>query len=89
VVASDSLAYALTESRGIQTDLASGRETVESNRDIFIIVLDESGNWRFSRYMFNNPESPKPEEPTLVIVGFQEGAGSDHRVEQSVGGRDR
>jgi ketosteroid isomerase-like protein len=55
VVASDSIAYALTRSNGIQTILATGAESNESNREIFIFHV-EDGTWKIARYLFNKPE---------------------------------
>ena len=55
IVASKELAYALTRSNGTQTIRATGRETVESNREIFIFRRS-NGSWKIARYMFNKPE---------------------------------
>lgn len=55
VVASDTVAYALTRSNGTQTVLATGTESAESNREVFIFAL-EGGDWKISRYMFNKSE---------------------------------
>jgi uncharacterized protein (TIGR02246 family) len=54
VVASDTVAYALTRSNGVQTMLATGAESTESNREMFIFRL-EDGAWKISRYLFNKP----------------------------------
>jgi hypothetical protein len=54
VVASDQLAYALTRSNGTQIVHATGVESVESNREVFIFGR-EDGAWKISRYMFNKP----------------------------------
>lgn len=54
VVASDTLAYALTRSNGTQTILATGARGAESNREIFIFRRENSG-WKIARYMFNKP----------------------------------
>jgi len=54
VVASESIAYALTRSNGTQTILASGVESAESNREIFIFKKYD-GSWKIERYMFNKP----------------------------------
>jgi uncharacterized protein (TIGR02246 family) len=54
VVASDAVAYALTRSNGVQTMLATGAESAESNREMFIFRL-EDGAWKISRYLFNKP----------------------------------
>ena len=54
VVTSDDSAYALTRSNGTQTVLASGDQTAESNREIFIFRNTDSG-WKIARYMFNKP----------------------------------
>jgi uncharacterized protein (TIGR02246 family) len=55
VIASRTIAYALTQSRGTQTVLASGVTTPEANREMFVF-LNEAGAWRISRYMFNKAE---------------------------------
>lgn len=55
VVAGDSLAYALTRSNGTQTTVATGEQSAESNREIFIFARDPNGAWKISRYMFNKP----------------------------------
>ncbi len=55
VAASDTMAYALTRSNGVQTIHATGAESVESNREIFIFGK-EDGAWKISRYMFNKPQ---------------------------------
>jgi uncharacterized protein (TIGR02246 family) len=55
VVASGTVAYALTRSHGTQTMLATGGETAESNREVFIFAV-EDGAWKISRYLFNKPE---------------------------------
>jgi len=54
VVASDSVAYALTRSNGTQVVNATGAETAEANREIFIFAR-EGGSWKISRYLFNKP----------------------------------
>lgn len=54
VFASATVAYALTQSNGTQTILATGAESAESNREMFIFTV-EAGAWRISRYMFNKP----------------------------------
>ena len=54
VVASDSLAYALTRSSGTQTTRATGRQSAESNREVFIFQRRD-GAWKIARYMFNKP----------------------------------
>ena len=41
VVAGDSVAYALTRSNGIQTIRATGAESAESNREVFIFGLED------------------------------------------------
>jgi uncharacterized protein (TIGR02246 family) len=56
VVATDDLAYALTRSNGTQTVLASGAESAESNREIFVFRA-EDGAWKIARYMFNKSGS--------------------------------
>ena len=55
VVASDDIAYALTHSHGTQTVLATGTDSVESNRELFIFRR-EHGSWKIARYMFNMPQ---------------------------------
>ncbi len=55
VVASEEVAYALTQSHGTQTVLATGTDSVESNREMFI-VRRENGSWKIARYMFNQPQ---------------------------------
>jgi ketosteroid isomerase-like protein len=54
VITSDQSAYALTRSNGTQTVLATGDQTAESNREIFLFRHTEAG-WKISRYMFNKP----------------------------------
>ncbi len=53
-IASDHDAYALTRSNGTQTVLATGDQTAESNREIFLFRHTDTG-WRIARYMFNKP----------------------------------
>lgn len=54
-VTGEDSAYALTRSNGTQTILATGTQSAESNREIFI--LRRSGNaWKIARYMFNKAE---------------------------------
>jgi uncharacterized protein (TIGR02246 family) len=55
VVVSNSVAYALTRSNGIQVVNATGAESAESNREVFIFTR-EDGSWKISRYLFNKPE---------------------------------
>jgi ketosteroid isomerase-like protein len=55
VIASDQVAYALTRSNGTQTDHATGAESVETNREVFIFGREE-GAWKIGRYMFNKPQ---------------------------------
>jgi uncharacterized protein (TIGR02246 family) len=55
-VTSDGTAYALTRSNGTQTVLATGDESRESNREIFLFRRADSGGWKVARYMFNKPE---------------------------------
>ncbi len=55
VVASEEVAYALTQSHGTQTVLATGTDSVESNREMFIFRR-ENGSWKIARYMFNQPQ---------------------------------
>ena len=54
VVASDLLAYALTRSNGTQVVTATGAESAESNREVFIFARAD-GSWKISRYLFNKP----------------------------------
>jgi uncharacterized protein (TIGR02246 family) len=53
-ITGDRDAYALTRSNGTQTVLASGEKTAESNREIFLFRITDTG-WRIARYMFNKP----------------------------------
>jgi uncharacterized protein (TIGR02246 family) len=55
VIASDTIAYALTRSNGTQTVLATGAETAESNREVFIFAIEDD-TWRIRRYLFNKPQ---------------------------------
>lgn len=55
VVASDDVAYALTRSTGTQTTLATGGESAESNREVFVFGR-QNNEWRISRYLFNKPQ---------------------------------
>jgi uncharacterized protein (TIGR02246 family) len=55
VVASDTLAYALTRSEGTQTIVATGEQGAESNREMFIFARRPDGEWKIARYMFNKP----------------------------------
>jgi len=54
VVASDSVAYALTRSSGTQVVNASSAESAESTREVFIFAREDR-SWRISRYLFNKP----------------------------------
>ena len=54
-VASDDVAYALTRSNGTQTVLATGSDSAESNREVFIFRRQD-GAWKISRYLFNKPQ---------------------------------
>jgi uncharacterized protein (TIGR02246 family) len=56
VVTSDGTAHALTRSNGTQTVLATGEESAEANREIFLFQRSDSDGWKISRYMFNKPE---------------------------------
>jgi hypothetical protein len=47
-------AYALTRSNGTQTVLATGDQSAESNREIFLF-RDNGTGWKIARYMFNKP----------------------------------
>jgi uncharacterized protein (TIGR02246 family) len=53
-ITSDHTAFALTRSNGTQTVLATGDQTAESNREIFLFRHTDTG-WRIARYMFNEP----------------------------------
>ena len=53
-VISDKVAYALTRSNGTQIVLATGDQTAESNREIFLFRHTDAG-WKIARYMFNKP----------------------------------
>jgi uncharacterized protein (TIGR02246 family) len=55
VVLSDDVAYGLTRSSGTQTVLATGAQSAESNREMFVFRV-EDGAWKISRYMFNKPQ---------------------------------
>jgi uncharacterized protein (TIGR02246 family) len=55
VVANENMAYALTRSSGVQTTLATGEQSRESNREVFIFARREDA-WKISRYLFNKPE---------------------------------
>lgn len=55
-VTSDETAYALTRSNGTQTVLATGDESAESNRELFLFQRTDTDGWKISRYMFNKPE---------------------------------
>jgi uncharacterized protein (TIGR02246 family) len=55
VIASDAIAYALTRSNGTQTVLATGTESAESNREVFIFATENEA-WKISRYLFNKPQ---------------------------------
>ena len=52
VIAGPETAYALTRSNGTQTVHATGRQSAESNREVFIFRADQ-GAWKIARYMFN------------------------------------
>ncbi len=51
-ITSDRTAHALTRSNGTQTVLATGDQTAESNREIFLFRQTDTG-WKIARYMFN------------------------------------
>jgi len=53
-ITSDHTAFALTHSNGTQTVLATGDQTAESNREIFLFRHTDTG-WKIARYMFNKP----------------------------------
>lgn len=55
-VISDETAYALTRSGGTQTVRATGNESAESNREIFLFQRTGTDGWKIARYMFNKPE---------------------------------
>jgi uncharacterized protein (TIGR02246 family) len=55
-VTSEDTAYALTRSNGTQTVLATGDESAESNRELFLFQRTDIGDWKIARYMFNKPE---------------------------------
>ena len=54
-VTSPTTAYALTRSHGIQTVLASGDQSEESNREVFLLDRADVG-WKVARYMFNKDQ---------------------------------
>jgi ketosteroid isomerase-like protein len=56
ILTSDSTAYALTRSNGTQTVLATGDQSAESNREIFLFQRTDADGWKIARYMFNKPE---------------------------------
>lgn len=53
-ITNDHTAYALTRSNGAQIVLATGDQTSESNREIFLFRHSDIG-WKIARYMFNKP----------------------------------
>lgn len=53
---SDATAYALTRSSGTQTVRATGNESAESNREVFLFQRSGTDGWKIARYMFNKPE---------------------------------
>ena len=55
-VTSDETAYALTRSNGMQTVLATGDKSAESNRELFLFQRTDTDGWKISRYMFNKSE---------------------------------
>ena len=55
VVANEEVAFALTRSNGTQTILATGTDSAESNREMFIFRR-EDGAWKIARYMFNKSQ---------------------------------
>jgi uncharacterized protein (TIGR02246 family) len=55
VVANERLAYGLTRSNGTQTIVATGAQSAESNREMFVFKRDD-GRWKIARYMFNKPK---------------------------------
>ena len=55
-VTSDETAYALTRSNGTQTVLATGDNSAESNREIFLFQRTDTDDWKISRYMFNKSQ---------------------------------
>ena len=55
-VTSDETAFALTRSSGTQTILATGNESAESNREIFLFQRTGTDGWKIASYMFNKPE---------------------------------
>jgi uncharacterized protein (TIGR02246 family) len=54
VVASDTVAYALTRSQGTLETLATGDSDPEDNREIFIFGREDEA-WKIKLYMFNTP----------------------------------
>ena len=54
-IAGPDVAYALTRSNGTMTVLATGNESAESNREVFVFRR-EDGAWKIARYMFNKAE---------------------------------
>lgn len=53
---SEETAYALTRSSGTQTVRATGNESAESNREVFLFRRTRTDGWKIARYMFNKPE---------------------------------
>jgi len=53
VAGDDKYAYALTQSAGTQKINATGDETAEANREIFIFHNTDTNGWKIARYMFN------------------------------------
>lgn len=54
VVASDTIAYALTRSSGAMVMQATGERHPELNRELFVFGV-ERGEWKIKRYLFNQP----------------------------------
>ena len=52
VTASETVAYGLTHSAGQQTILATGEQSPEANREMYIFLREDS-TWKIHRYMFN------------------------------------
>lgn len=55
VAMDDSLAFVRTQSNGTQLIHANGQKSQELNREFFL-MKKENGEWKISRYMFNQPK---------------------------------
>jgi len=55
LVGSESWAYAITNSRGWEQDLATGARRPDSNRELFLLTRS-NGAWKISCLMFNKTD---------------------------------